>query len=64
MFRGLLLLRVLFVAACLFVAGCGNDDPTGPKTSLDDKEKQQIEELNQQRESEWGPSKSARKNRN
>jgi hypothetical protein len=33
--------------------GCG-DAPTGPKTELTDEEKQQVQELNEQRNKEWG----------
>ena len=48
-FRCLLLASVAAVAI-----GCGNSEPTGPKENLGDKDKQQIKELNQQRQSEWG----------
>lgn len=41
------------IVAALAV-GCSNTEPTGPKETLSDKEKQQVKELNQQRQSEWG----------
>ena len=53
--------RLLFIVpaalfAVVFVLGCGSDD-TAPKQSLSEIEKQQIKELNQQRQEEWGPRK-------
>jgi hypothetical protein len=64
MLRRVLSLRLLFfLAVCLAAAACGNDEGT-PKSSLNDTEKQQIEELNRQRESEWGPTNKSQRKRN
>jgi hypothetical protein len=41
----------------LVVAGCGKSEPTGPKESITDTEKQQIQDLNDQRHDEWGKKK-------
>lgn len=41
------------IVAALAV-GCGSSEPTGPKETLSDKEKQQVKDLNDQRQSEWG----------
>lgn len=41
-----------FVVAA--VVGCGSPDPTGPKENLSDQDKQQVKDLNQQRQDEWG----------
>jgi hypothetical protein len=48
---------LLALATALVTAGCGPSEPTGPKETLTDKEKQQIEELNKQRQEEWGVKK-------
>lgn len=46
---------ILLAVACLPI-GCGSQpDFTPPKTELTEEEKQQIKELNEQRQSEWGP---------
>ena len=47
--------RCLLLASATAVAlGCGSSEPTGPKENLDDKQKQQVKDLNQQRQDEWG----------
>jgi PBP1b-binding outer membrane lipoprotein LpoB len=43
----------LGLLAAVFASGCGSSDPTGPKENLTDADKQQVEELNQQRQDEW-----------
>ncbi|MCE9568240.1 MAG: hypothetical protein K8U57_40075 [Planctomycetes bacterium] len=36
------------------VVGCGSEpEPTGPKETLTEKEKQQVQDLNKQRQEEW-----------
>jgi hypothetical protein len=49
LFRGILL-----VTAGAVATGCGSSEPTGTKENLDDKGKQQVKDLNQQRQDEWG----------
>lgn len=49
--------RVLVLAAAVAAVGCGSSEPTGPKENLSEKEKQQIRELNEQRQQEWSPAK-------
>jgi hypothetical protein len=45
---------VLAAAAVFAVVGCGTE-PTSPiKGELSEQEKQQIKELNEQRQDEWG----------
>jgi outer membrane biogenesis lipoprotein LolB len=46
-------LRVVLLLAILLLAGCGEKD-VGPKTELNEKEQEQLKELNQQRTDEWG----------
>jgi hypothetical protein len=48
-----------WVVVLTFVAGCGAESPTPPKTAADltEQEKQQIRELNEQRAQEWGTPK-------
>jgi PBP1b-binding outer membrane lipoprotein LpoB len=55
--RGLVCLALF---APLFAAGCGSSEPTGPKENLNDKDKQQIEELNEQRQDEWKTTPKSR----
>jgi hypothetical protein len=56
MFRVSRFVAVVFFAA--IVPGCGSDpEPTGPKETLTDKEKQQVQELNKQRQDEWSSTK-------
>jgi predicted small lipoprotein YifL len=45
--------RIAAVIAFLSLAGCGEKD-VGPKTELNEKEQEQLKELNQQRVDEWG----------
>jgi len=45
--------RILPVLAFLFLAGCGEKD-VGPKMELNEKEQEQLKELQQQRVDEWG----------
>lgn len=50
-------LPFVFVAllCCVFaVTGCSGGKDAPAKTSFDEKDKQQIEELNKQRVDEWG----------
>jgi len=48
-------LRLALIASVTALAvGCGSSEPTGPKETLSDKEKQQVKDLNQQRQDEWG----------
>jgi hypothetical protein len=52
MFRAL---RCLLLATATAVAvGCGSSEPTGTKETINDKEKQQVKDLHQQRQEEWG----------
>jgi hypothetical protein len=37
-----------------FFVGCGNSEPTAAKETLSDKDKEQLKQLNQQRQDEWG----------
>jgi len=46
-------IRAVLLLAVLLLAGCGEKD-VGPKTELNDKEKEQLKELQQQRVDEWG----------
>lgn len=46
-------LRLVLVLAFLFLAGCSEKD-VGPKTELNEKEQEQLKELQQQRVDEWG----------
>ncbi len=49
---------VLFVLAPIVALGCGSDpEPTGPKETLTEKEKQQVQDLNKQRQDEWSSTK-------
>jgi len=49
MFR--VLCAVVFVSV---VSGCGSEpEQTGPKEKLTEKEKQQVQDLNKQRQEEW-----------
>jgi hypothetical protein len=50
---------VLAAAMTLAAAGCGGPKEAGPKTAeeLSEIEKQQIQELNEQRQEEWGTKK-------
>ncbi|MBN9122060.1 MAG: hypothetical protein J0I06_23450 [Planctomycetes bacterium] len=49
------LLRCLLLVSVVAVTiGCGSSEPTGPKENLNDKEKQQVKDLQQQRRDEWG----------
>lgn len=56
MFR---VIRCLVVVLAPVVAiGCGSDpEPTGPKETLTEKEKQQVQDLNKQRQEEWSSTK-------
>jgi hypothetical protein len=47
---------ILFALIVGVATGCG-EDPQTPKQSLSDKDKQQIEELNKQRQEEWKTKK-------
>lgn len=60
MFR---VLRCLLLAAAVVVAaGCGSSEPTtGPKETITEPEKQQVKDLNQQRQEEWGSTNKAKK---
>lgn len=53
--RPWILLPVVVLA--LVVAGCGSSKDIPPKQTLSEKEKQQVKELNEQREQEWGGPK-------
>jgi hypothetical protein len=46
--------RVLTVVAVFAVVGCGAEPTTSIKDELSEQEKQQIKELNEQRQDEWG----------
>ncbi len=48
----------LFAVTVLFAGGCGPSEPTGPKEELNDKEKQQVKDLNEQRKEEWKNTKT------
>jgi len=45
------------LAAVFAISGCGESESTAPKQDLNEKEKQQVRELNEQRAQEWGSTK-------
>ncbi len=49
--------RAPVVALLLAAAGCGKAEPTGPRSDVTEKDLQQVKELNQQRQDEWGKKK-------
>lgn len=51
---------LMSVAAAL-AAGCGSDSGTQPKTTLSEQEKQQLKDLDQQRQDEWGTAGKKKK---
>jgi hypothetical protein len=51
----------LLALAALVAAGCSDSEPTGLKESLNAKEQQQLKELGQQRQQEWGNTKAGNK---
>jgi uncharacterized lipoprotein YmbA len=51
--------RWILVASAFGLAGCGSGAPTAPKVELSEQEKQQIQELNAQRQREWGGAPGA-----
>lgn len=51
---------LLALAVALSAGGCGSTEPTGPKQTLSEQDKQQIKELDEQREQEWGPAKKTK----
>jgi len=59
MFRGL---RLALLLALPLLFGCGSEpEQTAPKETLTDKEKQQVQDLNKQRQDEWGSTKAKAK---
>jgi hypothetical protein len=48
------LIRVMMVVVCTApVLGCGGSQPATVKETLSEQEKQQVQDLNKQRQSEW-----------
>lgn len=43
--------------AAVAATGCGKSEPAGPKETLNEKEKQQVQDLQDQRQQEWGGTK-------
>lgn len=59
MFR---VLRLALPLVLLLAIGCGSEpEQTAPKETLTDKEKQQVQDLNKQRQDEWGSTKTKNK---
>ena len=56
MMRLLSSVRVAVLAVAI-AAGCSSSEPTGPKQDLSDQQKQQVKELQEQRNKEWGGTK-------
>lgn len=54
---------VLAVLATLAGGGCGSSEPTnGPKETITEEQKQQVIDLQQQRQKEWSGTKKAQGN--
>ena len=41
-----------------FAAGCGSEPATTPKLELSEQEKQQLKQLDEQRQKEWGGART------
>jgi len=48
---------LLFLSLWWTIVGCGGSEPSAPKKDLNDKDKEQIRQLNEQRASEWSSTK-------
>jgi hypothetical protein len=51
--------RLLALAVVLTVVGCSASEST-PRTSLSEEQKQQLQELDEQRQDEWGIKKEGK----
>jgi hypothetical protein len=52
-------LRIVMLLFVPLVVGCGSKpEQTGPKQTITDQEKKQVQDLNKQRQDEWGSTKT------
>ncbi|MFO0822206.1 MAG: hypothetical protein U0792_03660 [Gemmataceae bacterium] len=53
-------LRIAVLLVVSLVPGCGSEpEQTGPKQTITDQEKKQVQDLNKQRQDEWGSTNTA-----